>query len=262
MRLALSTAAAPELTLAELVEACGRRGLAGLELMADHAHGVAPDLDGERLMLVQRTLQASDIAVVALPFDRVDSALSAAAAQLSAALGAPVVLSRSGVVSLTSDRPTLRDRASRAVELYADAGGVLLFEHGSDPAHVAALHALVEAEGPDTLGLAWEIDPVDPRFGRDTADILEASGTALRHIRLRGGGPEAAAQEGLGIGALMARLALAGYDGDISVAPSTDRYRVAWSTWLGRGGGWGCGSKAADDSLVLLDPATVNRGEG
>jgi hypothetical protein len=61
-------------------------------------------------------------------------------------------------------------------------------------------------------------------------------------------------QEGQGIGALMARLTLAGYQGTLALAPSTSRYLYAWGAWLGRGtGGWGCGSKTADDSLVRLN---------
>lgn len=44
MRLALSSAAAPDLALEELLDACVRRGLAALEPEAGHAHGIAPGL--------------------------------------------------------------------------------------------------------------------------------------------------------------------------------------------------------------------------
>lgn len=74
----------------------------------------------------------------------------------------------------------------------------------------------------------------------------------LRYIRFRGGGPEAAQQSGLGVGALMARLALARFAGPLVLAPSTPKYRYIWHAWLGRAGGWGCGSKQADASLVSL----------
>ena len=38
------------------------------------------------------------------------------------------------------------------------------------------------------------------------------------------------------------------------LAPSSTRYRVAWETWLGRRGGWGCGS-SGERSLTALQRA-------
>lgn len=38
--------------------------------------------------------------------------------------------------------------------------------------------------------------------------------------------PEGSAQEGLGVGSLMARLAVAGFGGTVALAPSSERYRV------------------------------------
>ncbi len=71
-------------------------------------------------------------------------------------------------------------------------------------------------------------------------------------IVLRGGGPEAAQHEGRGIGALMARLALADYRGVLTLAPSGSAVLPVWRTWLHHGRNWGCGSKTADPSLVQL----------
>jgi hypothetical protein len=87
-----------------------------------------------------------------------------------------------------------------------------------------------------------------------------AAEVALRYIRFIGGGPEAALQEGRGIGTLMGRLALAGYNGAVILAPSATRYRVAWESWLGRRGGWGCGSKSAAAELVHLPVRTATGG--
>lgn len=260
MRLSLSTAAAPELGLDELLDACARRGLRGLELVAGHAHGVGLASDPASLESVRRLLVEAGVDAVAVRVDEPEAAISSDAARVSAALDAPILLSTAGVASLAAPS-ALRERAARAADLFATWGAALLLEHGSDPAHVAALHALVEAEGPGTLGLAWDADPADPRFIDSAGEVLVAAGAALEHIRLRGGGPESAMQEGQGIGSLMARLTLAGYTGSIAVSPSTSRYRVAWEAWLGRRG-WGCGSKASDDSLVALEPLTLSQGGG
>src|SRR5690606_7561036 len=102
---------------------------------------------------------------------------------------------------------------------------------------------------------AWDVDASARDVTADAILVLRDSSIVPACIRLIGGGPEAAMLEGHGIGNLMGRLALAGFDGAVVLAPSADRYRVAWSTWLGRRGGWGCGSKAEDRDLVRLATA-------
>jgi hypothetical protein len=86
----------------------------------------------------------------------------------------------------------------------------------------------------------------------DAAVALFTREPGLQHITLRGGGPEAAQFEGRGIGALMAQLALRNYQGVLALAPSSNAVLPVWRTWLQRGRNWGCGSKAADPSLVQL----------
>lgn len=71
-------------------------------------------------------------------------------------------------------------------------------------------------------------------------------------IVLRGAGPEAAQHEGRGIGSLMTRLTLSGYQGILTLAPSSAAVLPVWRTWLQHGRNWGCGSKTADPSLVQL----------
>jgi hypothetical protein len=109
------------------------------------------------------------------------------------------------------------------------------------------------------IAYAWEVDPAVADIAVDVDAVFGRSDADLRYIRLIGGGPEAAMQDGQGIGVLMGRLALAGYDGPVVLTPSSTRYRVAWASWLGRRGGWGCGSKAASDNVVRL--ATTNGGQ-
>lgn len=237
MRLVLSTAAAADYTLDELLASCARRGLGGLELVAGHAHRVGTELKPASLEAIR-----SQIAAFLAPLD---VAFHSDAARLSVALGAPVVAARADVAP--SDATVLA-----AAAMYARAGGTLLMAHGSELEEIWRLRGLIEEAPATTLGLAWQVAPADEDITNGIPTVLDAGGPHLRHVRLLGGGPEAAQHEGRGIGSLMASLALRGYDGSLALAPSTPRYGVAWDAWLGRGGGWGCGSKTADPSLVRL----------
>ncbi len=239
MRLALSSAAAPTLPARELFAACARRGIGAVELVQGHAHGVGP---GSSDADIRRALAAADAAGVSVVAFRATGAAAAASvegARLSRRLGAPIVSAPGG-----------RERAGEAlagiVARYGEEGGSILLAHTGDPAEVRALRDIAEGAGA-FVGLAWDLAPVRPGTGTttamDAAGVLELCGARLRHIRLLGGGPEAAAQEGLGIGALAVHLALGGYRGALALAPSTPRYLTAWGFWLGRRG-WGCGSKA------------------
>lgn len=258
MRLSLSSAAAADWTLPELLEACERRGLTGLELVAGHRHGVTAEVGAVHLVSIGELLDAAGVGIVAYRVEELGAVADSKLAWLSGTLGAPVVVSRSALGALGDGFAELRAWALRAADLFDRWGGELLLEHGSDASHARSFRSLVESEGTGVLGLAWDAIPSDPRFGSESSAVLASAGSALRHIRLRGGGPESAGQEGQGIGALMARLTLGGYRGALAITPSTDRYRVAWGAWLGRRG-WGCGSKGSDDSLVVLDPVTLQR---
>jgi sugar phosphate isomerase/epimerase len=248
VRLVLSTAAATGFTVDELLAACRRRGLAGIELVAGHAHGVGAGLDATALGAIRRRLESGGAPVAAFRTTLAE-AFHPNAARLSSALGAPVVADREG-----EDGIEIRaDALLAAATAYAAVGGTLLVVHGSEPDEVGRLRRVIERAPAGVLGLAWEVDPAAGTITGRVAAVLEAAGPHLRYVRLLGGGPESAQHEGRGIGPLMAHLALAGYGGPLALAPSTPRYRTAWSRWLGRGGGWGCGSKAADPSLVRLE---------
>jgi hypothetical protein len=119
--------------------------------------------------------------------------------------------------------------------LPADPGFPVLRLHHADPA------SWIESVIASGVPVGWHIDSTVERVAEALPRLLENPGL-LSYIRLEGGGPESAMQEGRGIGDLMRRLALAGYSGPLILTPSSPRYRVAWSTWLGRRGGWGCGS--------------------
>jgi hypothetical protein len=239
MRLALSSQVAPRLPLESLLEGCRRRGLAGLELVAGGAHGV--DVAGAAQ--ARRTANDAGIALTGVRCEA--DADAAAALALAEALRAPLVLRVDG-------RPVFR--LVRLIRRAVARQVRVLLLHGAEPRLVARLRRAVEALPAGTAGLAWEVDPSrdDPAA---VPEVLRVAGRALEAVILRGGGPESAAQTGLGVGALMARLTLARYGGPLVLAPGAAGSARAWSTWLGRRGGWGCGSRSQDPDLVTLSMA-------
>lgn len=248
MRLALSSAAVRDASLRELLAGCVRRGLSGLEL-------VRADGPGLQLAHGVSAAEASSAAtsvgleVTGLYCPRLEPELLENAARLSGLANIPVVVPIGGL-----DRPVV----PRAAELFQSAGGRLLLAHGSDARVVEAIrYLLVPLPHAEVIGLAWEIRPGVDEITR-LADVIDAAGDSLQYVRLHGGGPESHAQSGMGIGAVMARLTLARYQGPIVLTPSTPSYHYAWSAWLGRGGGWGCGSKQSDPQLTTLPLSGVS----
>lgn len=244
MRLGLSSAAAPDAGLAELLEALVRRGLAALELREGDGHGVTPDDAAVRARRAAARAAATGVAITGYYTTRVGHDL--ALARLAYALGAPVI------VDGPFDAATRIDRARQMAAVGVD---VAVLVRGESAVHDAARAASAG------LVLAWEVDLRSGSPGGIGESLLRRFPGRLRHIRLLGGGPETATQEGKGIGELMGRLALAGYEGVLVLAPSTTRYRVAWRNWLGRRGGWGCGSRTAEPSPLQLGAAGIERGE-
>lgn len=243
MRLGLSSAAAPDAGLDELLAAVVRRGLLALELREGDGHGVAP-ADGTMVgMMAARRAAALGVALSGYRSAALGD--DGCLARLCEALGAPVL------VDAPEDIEGRIARARRLEGLGAAAVVVIRGESAVDQG------ALADAAG---LGLAWDADPALGRLGSTAEGLLQRFPAALRQLRLIGGGPEADLQHGAGIGALMRRLALAGYGGSLLLAPSSPRYRVAWANWLGRRGGWGCGSKVRDPSLVGLEGPRIAGG--
>lgn len=241
MRVGLSSAAAPAASLAELLRACVLRGLPALELREGDAHGVHPGIGVAAAAGAREAAAAAGVSITGYRcFGCTADPRNLAA--FSGALGAPLILALPG--------PTAA-RVAVAVRLAA-AGADVLIATRSGITDGEAASAISQG-----LGLAWDADPDLEQLGTRAAALLAVAGPALRSVLMIGGGPETAMHEGRGVGELMARLALARYDGTFVLAPSTPRYRVAWDSWLGRRGGWGCGSLASDPSLVQLDNLTV-----
>lgn len=239
MQLGLSSAAAPDATVHELIDMCAARGLHALELRAGDAHGIAPGAASSlELATAVASAAAAGVRLAGIRSEAVDTPEELA--HLSRALDAPV--------TVTSGDLAQRIEGAAAID---DAGGRVLVVVRGNADH---WHSDIVAAGFD---YAWDIDATCTRGASDAAMLLGSSGPGLRYIRMIGGGPETPMQEGRGIGSLMGTLALAGFTGPVILAPSSTRYHVAWSSWLGRRGGWGCGSKSAAADLVSLPDRTA-----
>jgi hypothetical protein len=95
MRIALSSAAAPAASLAELVESCQRRGLSALHLVAGHGHGISDLCTDAELAHAHQLAQSAGVSVVSFEpgargadVARISSALGARSVQASAVLDA------------------------------------------------------------------------------------------------------------------------------------------------------------------------------
>lgn len=243
MRLGLCSSAAPDATLAHLFEACRRRGLTALELTDSDGHGLIPGTEAIVGAVAVGRGVAGDVEITGYrsTADGHDLWL----ARLSEALGAPILLDARSVVHA---------RLSRAHGIMEVGGRVAVAIRGDG--YLADAFEAAKAG----IDVAWDVRPSLEHVGDRLAALLDVVGPRLRHVRILGGGPETASQEGHGIGAAMGRLALASYAGTIILAPSSGRYRVAWQSWLGRRGGWGCGSKASDAALVQLSSPALRDG--
>jgi len=239
MQLGLSSAAAPEATVHELIGVCAARGLRTLELRSGDAHGIDPGADSS-LEVAGALARATNAGVRIAGIRCEDAVEPVALAHLSRALDAPVTVA-------TGD---MMHRIELAAAIDAAGGRALVVVRGN----ADQWHADIVAAGFD---YAWDIDGECTRVASDAAILLGSSDPALRYIRMIGSGPETAMHEGRGIGNLMGTLALAGFAGPVVLAPSSARYRVAWATWLGRRGGWGCGGRSSAADLVSLPVRTA-----
>jgi hypothetical protein len=249
MLLGISTEAAPGFSLDELVRSCRHRGLQALELVEGHAHGISLGAAPEQAGSARQVLADAGVRHVAFRPAAAGAALTGAAAELSRHLDAVILV---GATTVLGDEAAFLDAARRC----AAAGGRLAVMHGTDATQAGRCRALVEQVPAGSAALGWHVDPADAGVGTHAAAVLQAAGPLLAHVRLLGSGPEAAASEGKGIGALMARLALSGYRGSITLAPTAAETLPVWRIWLGRASGWGCGSKSADSALVQLETST------
>jgi hypothetical protein len=235
MSLGLSSRALPDAGLDALVAAVARRGLMALELREGDAHGVAA---GDPVLRGQAAAQRIAAAGLLLAGFRTRCLSDPAQlACISQGLHAPLVLDCAGEID---------GRIHQAKVLAAAGAAVVVVVRGREALREATL---VRSAG---LELTWDADPAIGGLGDLAEALLACCQRELHQICLLGGGPEAGLHHGAGIGHLMRCLALAGWRGSLILAPSSTRFRPAWSVWLGRRRGWGCGSKSPDAPLLSL----------
>ena len=227
MQLGLSSAAVPDADLGELLAAMGRRGLVTLELREGDRHGVLPVGDPRRGRAVAERAREAGVTISGYYTRIVGHDL--ALARLSYALGAPLIMDG------PFDGAIRVDRARQVAAAGAHVAVLVRNEMAEQDA------ALAVRAG---LSLAWEVDGRLEGSGTTAATLLERFAGELRHIRLLGGGREAATAHGSGVGELMRQLALGRYAGSLVLAPSSPRHHAAWQDWLAARGKWGCGSSA------------------
>lgn len=228
MRTALSSAAAPGASLEALLAGLVQHGLSEVELRVGDAHGVGPGAGAGGLLDAKRLLERTGARVIGL-LDPI-GATSPALLRVAEALGTRWVLDAS---------LPLRTRLARAGWADAVSLPVAVAVRGAGAAEDARQ---VRAAGHKVV---WEAHPDDAPLDLRCDAVLDACDGALAGVRVRGGGPEGSLHEGRGIGGIISRLVLAGWDGALTLAPSDAKYHLLWERWLGRHGGWGCGSRAA-----------------
>lgn len=215
MKLSLSTAASPGVSIDALDAACRRRGLDGVEIVID------------------QSVRACDASVVALRAETFDEHFAADLARVSGQHRVPLSVPP-GAVSA--------DSLPRLARVFSDRGGTLLIGFATDLEQVvAATTALREAGNPPSLGLAWELRPNTDDL-RISGAVLLAAREHLRLVRLHGGGPEQRDQDGRGVGPLFVDLAISGYGGPIVLTPSSPEQVPRWLDWLSSRKLAGCGS--------------------
>lgn len=259
MQTGVSSEVVPAASLAELLTGATRHGLSVLELRAGDGHGVSASvaLEADALARVLDLMRGSPVTISSYRDNGTESAHELV--MLARALSASILID--GAESLAK-------KLSRAQQLRSEDDGIAAGNAAGSAADDAAGIAVV-VRGIDAVAdalaitraghaVSWDARPSDEQLGTQAAAMLNACGDALCQVRIAGGGPESTLHEGRGIGALMARLALAGYAGTVIIAPSSPSYHLLWEQWLGKRPGWGCGSHASDPSLVTLElPAPI-----
>ena len=242
MRLLLNCAALPDAPFEALVAAARRRHFAGLELTLDRGEGhsanaVACEAHNGDACFPDAPLDL-EVAWLALPADAPLGLLMAWASTASG-LGSGVLLRQPVLEPLPV--PTA-------------------LVHGTD---LDAARQSARWAGVHGVGTAWEVRP--STFDRDLwGAVLDATAPRLVHVRLLGAGPEAqparveVGDVPDGTGWLLSRLALDGYGGTVSLAPSSPDALPVWERWLRRGRGWGCGTAAEKQAAVRARAAAEN----
>lgn len=228
MRTALSSAIAPRASLDDLLTGLTRHGLDALELRLGDEHALDASASASTLTSAKHLIADAKAQVVGF--------LDETGANPEDVVGLVHAFDSRLLLGTSLAFDVRMEQARKA----AQAGvPVAVVVGGNDAASDAGL---VKNAGHQVV---WEVHPNNSELGSLSEAVIAACGDSLIGVRLCGGGPESQLHEGRGIGTVMARLAIAGFAGFLSITPSDRKYHVLWETWLGRRGGWGCGSKAS-----------------
>ena len=222
MRLAISRRAAPDLPLSRFCELARARGLDGVEL-------------GERDLDDARALEAAAGFIVGIHVESPGAVASPVTARRAAELGAPVIAARGAVAN---------DALAALDAIYRREGAELFVAHGTAVLEAVHLVDALDGAGASFVFPAWEIDTKRDDL-REAPGVLLATSGALRSIRMRGGGPELSDEDGAGTGEVVSSIALSGYAGPLTIAPSTEDRVADWRLWLEGKGKTGCGTAHA-----------------
>ena len=138
MRIALSSAAFPTASLAELIDGCQRRGLSALHLIAGHGHGISDSSTDAELARAHQLAESAGVSVVSIEPDaghedvaRISSALGVRSVRQSAVLDASQSNVDDAAASLFTEHPavdhiTLRGGGPEAAQFEGRGIGALM----------------------------------------------------------------------------------------------------------------------------------------
>lgn len=236
MRTSLSASADPDCRIVDLLDACRRRGLQGIELVSDAECDLPRALDPADLAELGRLLSRHDCPVAGLYIHDLHEICTLETAQLAARVAAPIV-APAGVVP----SGLLRDLDA----LYASARGRILVSHRSHVEEASTLLGIIKRDRLEHVGVAWEVRPALDDL-RGARSLVESLGGRLEYVRLSGGGgPEQSAVDGRGLGSLVMELARLRYSGPFVLAPSERGKRPLWKKWMESSKPGGCGTAGA-----------------
>jgi sugar phosphate isomerase/epimerase len=231
MRLAFSTLACPDRTLADAIEGGIRWGYEGIELRIVDGELVTAAMTAEERRNTRRTIDASGLVLccldtsfeIASPHDRLQDGL--ACVELAAELGAPLVRLFAGAPQDEPWSKTAGRTAERAQAL-AERGrslGVAIGVETHDTFATGAVLADALAGAPSDVGIIW--DTLNPIVAGEPPERTFASvADRLLHVHIKDGAvpPDLERNHLLGHGrvpveAIIGMLGAAGYDGWLSV---------------------------------------------
>ena len=147
MTLALSSEAAPGASLGELANACARRGVSALHLVAGHAHGITLDMSAAATAAARARLVEHDVRVSTLEITDIDGVAPEDAASTCAQLDAALIATSAIPVAWRSAFERGGGKLVQQAELNPIAGNVA--SAWCELADARIMHILLRGAGPE-----------------------------------------------------------------------------------------------------------------